>query len=79
MTIRASRDGGRSWNNGKLLDSRGCMYSCLTVLKDGPIGILYEVAGTLTFAWFPLAWVTEDRNLSHAKPASEKERLTSYP
>ena len=58
LTIRESRDGGRSWSDGQLLDPRGCMYSCLTVLKDGRVGILYEVAGTLTFARFPLEWVT---------------------
>jgi len=37
------------------------MYSCLTVLRDGRIGVLYEsgeVAG-LVFARFPLEWVLE--------------------
>lgn len=57
MTIRTSTDDGRSWSAGRLLDPRGCMYSCLTVLKDGRIGIVYEVEGTLTFARFALEWV----------------------
>ncbi len=57
LTIRASNDGGRQWSNGRLLDSRGCMYSCLTVTKSGEIGVLYEVAGGLTFARFPREWV----------------------
>jgi N-acetylglucosamine-6-sulfatase len=37
------------------------MYSCLTVLRDGRIGVLYE-SGTeagLVFARFPLDWVQE--------------------
>ncbi|MDZ4687473.1 MAG: sialidase family protein [Planctomycetaceae bacterium] len=64
LTIRTSSDDGRSWSDGRLLDPRGCMYSCLTVLKDGRVGVLYEVAGTLTFARFPLDWVTENRKPS---------------
>ena len=60
LTVRSSTDGGRTWSEGRLLDPRGCMYSCLTVLKDGRVGILYEVGDTLTFARFPLEWVTQD-------------------
>lgn len=61
LTIRSSSDDGQHWSPGQLLDARGCMYSCMTVLADGQIGILYEVAGTLTFARFPREWVTDDR------------------
>ncbi len=60
LTIRSSTDNGHTWSDGRLLDPRGCMYSCLTVLKDGRIGIVYEVAGTLTFARFPLEWLTPE-------------------
>jgi sialidase-1 len=56
LTIRTSSDSGKTWSDGRLLDPRGSMYSCLTVLDDGHIGVLYEVAGTLTFARFPLDW-----------------------
>jgi sialidase-1 len=64
MIIRASRDGGRNWNAGRLLDPRPSAYSCMTVLRDGRIGILYEtgdaqITETLTFARFPLEWVLE--------------------
>jgi sialidase-1 len=61
MTIRASTDGGRSWSDGKLLDPGASMYSCMTVLRDGRIGILYEsgAAAGLVFARFPLEWVVE--------------------
>jgi len=62
LTIRRSSDGGRTWSDGRLLDSRKCGYSCLTVLKDGSIGVLYECGDehaieTLAFARFPLHWV----------------------
>lgn len=62
MTIRTSQDDGRTWSEGALLDPRGCMYSCMTILPDGRIGILYEVDNTLTFARFPLEWVNANLN-----------------
>lgn len=56
LTIRHSTDDGRTWSDGQLLDPRGSMYSCLTVLDDGRLGVLYEVANTLTFARFDRTW-----------------------
>lgn len=61
LTIRSSTDAGKTWSAGRLLDPAGAMYSCLTVLRDGRIGVLYE-SGTeagLVFARFPLDWVQE--------------------
>ncbi len=58
LTIRTSDDDGKTWSPGKLLDPGTSMYSSLTVLKDGRLGLLYEsgnVSG-LVFARFPLAW-----------------------
>ena len=62
LTIRSSSDDGATWSAGRLLDPRGSMYSCMTVLKDGTIGVLYEGVDeknllTLHFAKFPLQWV----------------------
>lgn len=64
LTIRASTDGGKTWSAGRLLDPRPCAYSCLTVLADGRVGVLYECGDrssyeTLTFARFPLEWVLD--------------------
>ncbi len=61
MTIRHSADDGKTWSDGKLLDPGFSMYSSLTVLRDGRIGILYESGDTagLVFARFPLEWVME--------------------
>jgi sialidase-1 len=56
LTIRYSTDDGRTWSDGKLIDPRGCQYSCLTILSDGRIGVLYEVENTLTFARFERDW-----------------------
>jgi sialidase-1 len=63
LTIRASADGGKTWNTGRLLDPRPSAYSCLTALKDGTVAILYETGEvspyeTLAFARFPLEWIT---------------------
>jgi sialidase-1 len=62
MTVRASRDEGRSWNDGELIDARPSAYSCLSELSDGQIAMLYETGEktgieTLTFARFPLSLV----------------------
>lgn len=56
LTVRQSTDQGRTWSDGRLIDPRGCQYSCLTVLSDGRLGVLYEVENTLTFARFNLEW-----------------------
>ena len=63
ITIRASTDGGRTWPHSRRLDSRKSAYSCMAILPDGAVGILYECGeerpmDTLTFARFPLEWVT---------------------
>jgi sialidase-1 len=65
LTVRSSADSGRTWSAGRLLDPSGAMYSCLTVLRDGRIGVLYESvdAGGLVFARFPLDWVLEGASL----------------
>ncbi len=61
MTIRTSDDDGKTWSSGKLLDPAFSMYSCLTVLNDGRLGLLYESGDTagLVFARFPLEWAVE--------------------
>jgi sialidase-1 len=42
MTIRASLDNCRSWTAALLIHEGPAAYSCLTVLPDGKIGLLYE-------------------------------------
>jgi len=59
MTIRASRDYGASWPEGQslLLDAgRSAGYSCLTMIDEETVGILYEGSRAhLTFQRVPLA------------------------
>ena len=57
ITIKASLDDGLTWNEGLLLDEReGWGYSCLTMIDDKTVGILYESSvAHMTFQAIPLA------------------------
>lgn len=47
MSVRASKDEGKTWNNGVLYDSRGCCgYSCIAMTDPDHVGIIYETAHT---------------------------------
>ncbi len=75
MTVKLSYDEGKSWPVAKTVHAGPTAYSCLTVLKDGTIGLLYERGSTspyesITFARFNLEWLTEGRDkLEGATPA----------
>ncbi len=67
MTVRMSYDEGKTWPIMKLLDHRWAAYSCLTVLPDMEIGLLYECGDahsnqTITFARFGLGWLTDGKD-----------------
>jgi len=57
ITIQASLDGGASWNHRLLLDAGGSLgYSCLTMVDENTVGILYESSkGNILFQAIPLA------------------------
>ena len=62
LTVRVSDDEGKTWENSKLLHAGPAAYSCLTVLPDESIGILYETGKkgayeNLVFARFSLEWL----------------------
>lgn len=59
MTVRLSQDDGKTWPNSKCVYEGSAAYSCLTVLPDGRIGMLYERDSTtrITFAVFTLDWL----------------------
>ena len=62
MTVRLSKDDGKTWPFEKVLHSGPAAYSSLAALRDGTIGLLYERGDTgayerITFARFPLGWV----------------------
>ena len=42
MTVKASRDGGKSWTAGRLVHAGPAAYSNLVALRGGRLGLLYE-------------------------------------
>ena len=60
MTVRLSYDEGKTWSISRLVNGGGSAYSCLTVLPNGDIGLLYESGGyrTIEFVRLTLDWLT---------------------
>ncbi len=63
MTVRLSRDEGKTWPVSRQLYAGPAAYSNLTVMLDNSIGIIYErgetsAYETITFARFTLGWLT---------------------
>lgn len=54
MTIRLSHDGGKTWPDKRLVYPGSAAYSCLTVLRDKTVGLLYERDnyGKITFSTY---------------------------
>ena len=63
MTVRISEDDGKTWTRQREVFPGPSAYSCLTVLQDGRIGLLYEAGKsssneTIRFATMTLDWIT---------------------
>jgi len=64
LTVKLSYDEGRTWPVSRLICEGPSGYSCLTVLPDKSIGLLYDKdqSKTLTFARFTLQWLTDGKD-----------------
>jgi sialidase-1 len=64
MTVRVSYDEGQTWPVAKLVHAGSAAYSCMTVLADKSIGLLYERDGyrKISFARFDLGWLTDGKD-----------------
>lgn len=64
MTVRKSDDAGKTWAASREVFAGPSAYSCLAVLPDGSIGLLYECGEKnsyekLALARFPVEWLSE--------------------
>lgn len=65
LTLKVSRDEGRTWPEQRLINPGPSGYSTVIRLKDGSLGVLYERGDKkpderITFARFNLAWIVGD-------------------
>ncbi len=63
LTVRLSDDEGKSWRVSRKVNAGPGAYSCMAVLPDGTIGVLYETGSKhpyekIAFARFNLDWLT---------------------
>lgn len=58
LSIKLSRDDGKTWPVNKTLESGPSAYSDLAVLPDGTVLCLYETKSDIVCARFTLAWIT---------------------
>ena len=58
LSIKLSRDDGKTWPVNKTLDPGASAYSDLAVLPDGTVLCLYERKEDIACARFNLEWVT---------------------
>ena len=77
MTVRISYDEANTWQLAKTINPGGSAYSCLTVMKDGTVGLLYENGKSvpcerISFARFNLEWLTDGKDRLKQKPAPPK-------
>lgn len=58
MTVRVSYDEGKTWPPARNIDIGFAAYSCLAILPDRAIGLLYEQRDRVVFTRFTLEWLT---------------------
>jgi sialidase-1 len=58
LSIKLSRDDGKTWSVNKTLDAGPSAYSDLAVLPDGTVLCLYEKGTDIVAARFNLDWLT---------------------
>lgn len=59
LSIKLSRDEGRSWPIQKTLEPGPSAYSDLAVLPDGRVVCLFERANSIDCASFSLQWLSQ--------------------
>ena len=61
LTVRASYDEGQTWPVKRAVVPERCEYSCLAILPDNKIGLLFKGDRRIKFTKFTMDWlVVED-------------------
>ena len=78
MTVKLSYDEGKAWPVSRVIEPGNSQYSCLTVLPDMTIGLLYEAEPYkyIRFANFNLEWLTDGRDQVSQVPRHGLPELT---
>jgi hypothetical protein len=69
LTIRLSQDDGNTWHIKKTINFSPSAYSCLAVLPDNTVGLLYEAGRKrpyekIVFAKFTIDWIINGKKSS---------------
>ncbi len=72
LTVQLSYDEGKTWPIARTVYAGPSAYSCLTILPDGEIGVLYETGEkqpheSIAFARFSLKWLTNGKDWLNEK------------
>ena len=62
LALRISYDEGKTWSDGKVINTGTSMYSDLTICADGSIGILYEPGNGVRFTSISLKDLTDGKD-----------------
>jgi sialidase-1 len=60
LSIKLSRDDGKTWPVNKTLEAGKAAYSDLAVLPDGTVLCLFERGNSIACARFNLEWLQQD-------------------
>jgi len=74
MTVRLSRDEGKTWPAARVLHDGPSAYSCLAVLPDGTIACLYERGEKSPYETIACARLARG-SLTEDKPGARKRRI----
>lgn len=66
LTIRVSKDDGQTWSDGKTIYAGSSAYSSICILKNGEIGLLFEIDdySDNVFASFSMEYIDNELNSS---------------
>lgn len=69
-------DGSFEWKYGQLIHEGEYAYSCLTILRNGDIGLLYEGSSADTFfTSMNVEWLTAPRYVEFARPVIQDVQM----